>query len=76
MFVGKFMNACLHIPLHPDVDLACMHAMEEALHKSGPLQGEGCDQEVEAHTAEAVTLQEGHEEAKANEDHNMHILET
>lgn len=50
-----------HIPLHPYVDFAIrMQTMEEALHERGPLQGEGCDQEVEAHTAEAVTLQEGH----------------
>ena len=50
--------------------------MEEALHESGPLQGEGRNEEVEAHTAEAITLQEGHEKTEANEDHHMHILET
>lgn len=65
-----------HIPLHPDVDLASMHTMEETLHECGPLQGEGCDQEVEAHAAEAVTLQERHKEAETNEDHHVHILET
>lgn len=53
-----------------------MHSVEEALHECGPLQCEGGDQEVEAHTAEAVALQEGHEEAKANEDHHVHVLET
>lgn len=62
-------------PLHSDVDFSSMHAMEEALHKGGPLQGERCDQEVEAHTAEAVALQECHQEAEANEDHHMHVLE-
>lgn len=50
--------------------------MEEALHECGPLQGEGGDQEVESHAAETVALQEGHEEAKANKDHHVHILET
>lgn len=66
-----------YTPRHSNVDLAAVvHAMEEALHERGPLQGKGCDQEVEAHTAEAVALQEGHEEAEANEDHHMHILET
>lgn len=53
-----------------------MHAVEEALHERRPLQGEGCDQEIEAHTAEAISLQEGHEEAETHEDHYMHILET
>lgn len=53
-----------------------MQTMKEALHECGPLQGEGRDQEVEAHTAKAVTLQEGHEEAETDEDHHMHILET
>lgn len=64
------------LPLHADVDLASVHAVEEALHERGPLQGEGCDQEVEAHAAEAVSLQEGHEEAETDEDHHVHILET
>lgn len=53
-----------------------MQSMEEALHESGPLQGQGCDEEVEAHTAEAVALKEGHEETKADENHYMHVLET
>ncbi|TNN37584.1 hypothetical protein EYF80_052257 [Liparis tanakae] len=65
-----------HVPLHPDVDLASVHAVEEALHERGPLQGEGRHQEVEAHAAEAVALQEGHEEAEADEDHHVHVLET
>lgn len=65
-----------HVPLHADVDFPAMHSMEEALHECGPLQREGGDQEVEAHAAEAVALQEGHEEAEANEDHHMHVLET
>lgn len=53
-----------------------MHPVEKALHERGPLQGKGCDQEVEAHAAEAVALQEGHEEAETDEDHHVHILET
>lgn len=53
-----------------------MHTMKEALHQRCPLQGKGCDQEVEAHTAEAITLQEGHEETETDEDHHVHILET
>ncbi len=61
--VCAFIHAqCVcHTPLHPYVDLAIiMQTMEEALHQRGPLQSEGCDQEVEAHAAEAITLQEGH----------------
>lgn len=65
-----------HLPLHTDVNLSFMHSMEEALHECGPLQSEGSDQEVESHAAETVALQEGHEEAEANEDHHVHILET
>lgn len=65
----------LHIPLHPNVDFATMHTMEESLHQRGPLQWKGCDQEVEAHTAKAVALQECHEEAETDEDHHMYILE-
>lgn len=63
-------------PLHPNVDLASMHAVEEALHERGPLQGEGCDQEVEADAAETIALEEGHEEAETDEYHHMHVLET
>lgn len=63
-------------PLHPYVDLAFVHAVEEALHQRGPLQRESCDQEVEAHTTEAVPLQKGHEEAETDEDHHMNVLET
>lgn len=53
-----------------------MHSMEEALHERGPLQRESSNQEVESHATETIALQEGHEEAEANEDHHMHILET
>lgn len=64
------------VPLHPDVDLSSMQTVEEALHERGPLQGEGGDQEVEAHAAEAIALQEGHEEAETDEDHHVNILKT
>lgn len=50
--------------------------MEPALHEQRPLDTESSDQEVESDTAEAVTLQEGHEETESNEDHHMHVLET
>lgn len=74
LYVWQFINVCL--PFHPNVDLASMHSMEETLHECGPLQSKSCDQEVEAHAAEAITLQEGHKEAETNEDHHVHVLET
>lgn len=73
---SRLKRTFVDIPLHPDVDLAPVHAVEEALHQSGPLQRKSCDQEVEAHATEAVALQEGHEEAKPDEDHHVNILET
>ena len=50
--------------------------MEPALHEQSPLNTEGSHQEAEAHSTEAVALQEGHEEAEPNEDHDVHVLET
>lgn len=50
--------------------------MEPALHEKSPLQTKGGDQEVEAHSTEAVAFQEGHEESKSNKDHHVDILET
>lgn len=65
-------------PLHSDGDLASVRVqgVEPALHEQSPLQAEGGDQEVEAHAAKTVALQEGHEESKPNEDHDMDVLET
>lgn len=58
------------------MDVASVQGVEEALDKCGPLQGKGSQEEGEAHAAEAITLQEGHEEAEAHKHHDMHILET
>lgn len=52
-----------------------VEVVEPALHEESPLQPKGCDQEVKAHGAETVTFQEGHEETKANKDHDVDILE-
>lgn len=49
--------------------------MKESLHNRTPLKAQSCKEEVETHTTEAIFLQEGHEEAKPNKYHNMHILE-
>lgn len=52
-----------------------MEGVQEALDERGPLQGEGGQEEGEAHAAEAIALQEGHEEAEAHEHHGVHVLE-
>lgn len=49
--------------------------MPQALHEEAPLQPEGGQEQVDAHAAETVALEEGHEEPEANEDHDMNILE-
>lgn len=48
--------------------------MPESLHEEAPLQAEGSQQQVDAHAAESISLQEGHEEAEADEDHDVDIL--
>ena len=50
--------------------------MEPALHQQRPLEAEGCDEEVETHSAKAVSLKKSHQEAKSNKDHHMDILKT
>lgn len=57
------------------MDVATVEGVEEALDQCGPLQGKGGQEEGEAHAAEAVALQEDHEEAEAHEDHGVHVLE-
>lgn len=56
-----------------DWDLAVVQ-VPEALHEEAPLQTEGSQEQVDAHAAESVSLQEGHKEAEADEDHNVDIL--
>lgn len=56
-----------------DFDLAVLQ-VPEALHEEAPLQAEGSQEQVDAHTAEPVSLQEGHEEAEADEDHDVNVL--
>lgn len=48
--------------------------MPEALHQKAPLQAEGSQEQVDTHAAESISLQESHEEAKADEDHDVDIL--
>lgn len=62
-------------PLHANVDVAAVEGVQEALDERGPLQGKGRQEEGEADAAEAVALQEGHEETEAHEHHGVHVLE-
>lgn len=50
-----------------------MH-VPEVLEEKTPLQTKGGQQQVDAHTAETISLQKGHQETKANEDHHVYIL--
>lgn len=43
-------------------------------HQSGPFQRNDSTQHVQRHGTQTIFLQEGHEEAKANEDHDVDIL--
>ena len=50
-------------------------AVEVAADQRGPLDGDGRQQHVDAHGAVAVPLEERHQEAEADEDHHVHVLE-
>ncbi len=67
-----------NILFYTDLDLSVgvVQRMEPALHQKSPLDAESRNQEVESHGTKAVALQEGHEKAKAHEDHDMNILKT
>lgn len=66
------------IPLNSNCDLSSgvVQGVEPALHEKSPLEAEGSDEEVEAHSAKAVAFEEGHEEAESNKDHHVDVLET
>lgn len=48
--------------------------MPDALHEEAPLQPKGSQEQVDTHTAEPISLEEGHKEPEANEDHDVDIL--
>lgn len=75
--IGREPGWCCFLPFDSDVDLpgGRVEGVEPALHEQSPLKPEGGDEEVEAHSAKAVALQERHEEAKSHKDHHMDILE-
>ena len=68
-------GSCGHRPEHGQVYLAVRLELEEALAQDCPLHHHRAQQQCEAHSAVAVLPQEHHEEAEADEDHHMHVLE-
>lgn len=48
--------------------------MPQSLHEETPLETEGGQQQVDAHAAEPVFLEERHQEPEADEDHDMDVL--
>lgn len=56
-----------------DFDLAVIQ-VPETLHEEAPLQPKGSQEQVDTHTAEPISLEEGHKEPEANEDHDVDIL--
>ena len=64
----------MHSLGHADGELALMQ-MQHATEQHGPLDHKRGNEHVEADAAVAVLAQEGHEEAEADEDHHVHVLE-
>lgn len=57
------------------MDFAIVKCVEKSLDEDRPLEGKGGDQKIESHPTEAVAFQEGHQEAKAKENHDVDVLE-
>ena len=49
--------------------------VEEAIYDGEDLDGQGGEKHVEGDGGQTVLLQEGHQEAKAEEDHHVDVLE-
>lgn len=62
-----------HVLADVDLDLA-MIQVPNALHEEAPLQAKRSQQQVDANAAEAVLLEERHQEPEANENHDVDIL--
>ena len=57
------------------LDVGVVMQVKESDDKGGPLEADHGAEHVEGHGAQPVLFQEGHEEAKTDEYHNMNILE-
>lgn len=67
-----------YIRLYAEFDMFVslrVNLVETSRHDGTPLSHESGDEEVVADCTEAIFLQEGHQEAKADIDHDMNILE-
>ena len=49
--------------------------LQESLDQNGPLNGEYRGHEIQTHTVHPIAAGEGHQETKANEEHDVHVLE-
>ena len=58
-----------------DRELKDAAEIDPSANENGPFEHVGGDQEVEGDAAEAVLLEESHEEAEADEHHRMNVHE-
>jgi hypothetical protein len=64
------------LPGNADFNMATANSvMKESAAQNGPLDIQGSYQQVESNGTESISLEEGHEEAKADEHHDVNILE-
>ena len=62
--------------MQAQLDLAAVADVREPpVHQQRPLYDVDGEEKVEAHRAEAVTLEEGHQEAEPDQHHDVHVLE-
>ena len=57
------------------LDVGVVMQVKESDDKGGPLEADHGAEHVEGHGAQPVLFQEGHEEAKTDEYHDVNILE-
>ena len=62
------------LPSNSDVNLLTIKRVIEPLAKSGPLEDDSGDQEIDGDGAVAVLFQECHQETETDEHHHVHIL--
>ena len=67
-----------NIRLYAEFDVVvslAINLVETPSHNRTPLSHESGDKEVVTYSTEAILLQEGHQKAKTDIDHDMNILE-
>ena len=63
----------MYVPGEVELYLAVVQ-VEQSVDEDGPLEHQAGHQEVDADRAQAVPLQERHQEAEADEYHHVHVL--